>query len=268
MGTQVPARGFQMIGTAVDVCRSIFVAHRPASLLPHSKVLWHSGFNRRLVVAAIRRKAVDVVTVVLVDPDGDPLPAWLPGAHLELSLPSGRRRQYSLCGDPSDRSAYRIAVRLMPHGNGGSIEIHESLRSGDALRVYGPRHTFPFIDAPEYFFVAGGMGITPILPMAQAAGRRGSLVYTGRSRESMPFLDRVPGAVIRPDDEFGTPDMEEILARANPHAAVYVCGPTPMQEAAARALPRVNPTCTLHLERCPATRADPDPAAVPSRPCR
>lgn len=268
MGTQVPARGFQMIGTAVDVCRSIFVAHRPASLLPHSKVLWHSGFNRRLVVAAVRRKAVDVVTVILVDSDGDPLPAWLPGAHLELSLPSGRRRQYSLCGDPRDRSAYRIAVRLMPHGKGGSIEIHESLRSGDVIRAHGPRHTFPFIDAPEYLFVAGGMGITPILPMAQAAGRRGTLVYTGRSRDAMPFLDRVPDAVVRPDDEFGTPDMEEILARANPGAAVYVCGPSLMQQAAARTLPRVNPGCTLHLERFPAARATPDPETVISRPAR
>ncbi|WP_328389945.1 ferredoxin reductase [Nocardia sp. NBC_00416] len=255
MGTQVPVRGFQMFGTAVDVCRSIFVAHRPASLLPQSKVLGHSGFNRRLVVAAIQREAVDVVGVVLVDPEGDPLPAWLPGAHLDVFLPSGRRRQYSLCGDPRDRSSYRIAVRLMPHGKGGSIEIHENLRSGDSLRVHGPRHTYPFVDAPDYLFVAGGMGITAILPMAQAASRRGTLIYTGRSRDSMPFLDRVPGAVIRPDDEFGAPDIEDLLRRADPGAAVYVCGPPPMLEAAIHAMPRVNPTGSLHLERFPAARA-------------
>ncbi|MEU1985186.1 ferredoxin reductase [Nocardia sp. NPDC019395] len=265
MGTQVPARGFQMIGAAVDVCRSIFVARRPASTLPRSNMPGHSGFNRRLVVAAIQREAVDVVGVVLVDPEGDALPAWLPGAHLDVFLPSGRHRQYSLCGDPRDRSAYRIAVRLMPHGNGGSIEIHEDLRSGDTLRVHGPRHTYPFVDADEYLFVAGGMGITPILPMAQAAGRRGTLIYTGRSADSMPFLDRIPQAVIRPDDEFGSPDMTDLLAHATPGAAVYVCGPPPMLEAAIRALPRVNPTCSLHLERSPGARATAS-SAIPTRP--
>ncbi len=217
-------------------------------------MLWHSGFNRRLVVAAIQREAVDVVAVVLVDPEGDPLPAWLPGAHIDVFLPSGRQRQYSLCGDPRDRSAYRIAVRLMPHGNGGSIEIHENLRSGDILRVHGPRHTYPFVDAEDYLFLAGGMGITALLPMARAAGRRGTLIYTGRSAESMPFLDRLPDAVIRPDDEFGRPDMTDLLAHANPGAAVYVAGPPAMLEDATSALPRVNPLCSLHLERHPGAR--------------
>lgn len=254
MGTQVPPRGLQMIGAAMDACRSIFVTHRPTSVLPRSKVLWHSGFDRRLVVAAIQREAVDVVAVVLVDPDGEPLPAWLPGAHLDVFLPSGRRRQYSLCGDPRDRSAYRIAVRLMPHGNGGSIEIHETLRSGDILRVHGPRHTYPFVDAGEYLFIAGGMGITALLPMARAAGRRGTLIYTGRSAESMPFRDQVPDAIIRPDDEFGSPNLADLLAHARPGTAVYVCGPPSMLEAAGRALPRTNPACSLHLERHPAAR--------------
>lgn len=263
MGTQVPPRGFQMIGAAVDAWRSILVAHAPASLLPRPKTLWHSGFNLQLVVAAVQREAADVVGVVLVDPDGDPLPPWLPGAHLDLFLPSGRLRQYSLCGDPHDRSAYRIAVRLAPHGDGGSIEIHEDLRSGDTIRVFGPRHTFPFVDVPEYLFVAGGMGITALLPMVRAAGRRGTLVYTGRTRQSMPFINRLPGALVRPDDEFGPPDMAELLSRANPGTAVYVCGPAPMVDAAVRVLPRVNPTCTLHLERFPAARIG---ATLPARP--
>lgn len=253
MGGQVPARGLQLINAAVDACRSIFVTHR-TPILPRSKLLCHSGFNRPLLVAAIQREAVDVVAVVLVDPEGEPLPAWLPGAHLDVFLPSGRQRQYSLCGDPRDRSAYRIAVRLMPHGDGGSIEIHENLRSGDVLRVHGPRHTYPFVDADSYLFIAGGMGITALLPMARAAGRRGTLIYTGCSADTMPFLDLVPNAEIRPDDEFGSPDMAELLARAHPGAAVYVCGPPAMQEAAVRALPRVNPSCTLHLERRRAIR--------------
>ena len=249
MGTQVPSRRIQMIDSAVDACRSIFVTHRTNDLAPRTKLFGRDGRHRQLVVAAIQREAVDVVGVVLVDPDGGPLPAWLPGAHLEVSLPSGRQRQYSLCGDPTDLSAYRIAVRLMPHGCGGSIEIHEHLRSGDPVRIHGPRHTFPFVDAPDYLFIAGGIGITPLLPMAAAAGTRGRLIYTGSSRETMPFANQLTEAEIRPDDEFGFPDMTELLASAAPGAAVYVCGPPAMQQAALRAMPRINPSGTLHLER-------------------
>jgi ferredoxin-NADP reductase len=113
-----------------------------------------------------RTEADDVVGPTLV---GDSLlPAWLPGAHLDLVLPSGRQRQYSLCGDPRDHHEYRIAVRRIA---GGSREAH-ALRIGDMVTVRGPRNAFPFLTAPRYLFVAGGIGVTAIRPMVHDAARR------------------------------------------------------------------------------------------------
>lgn len=105
-----------------------------------------------------------------LDPEGRNHPAsWIPGAHLDVILPSGRQRQYSLCGDPDDLTSYRIAVRRIDEGGGGgSREIHESLKPGMVVDVRGPRNAFPFVTAPSYLFVAGGIGITPILPWCNA----------------------------------------------------------------------------------------------------
>jgi ferredoxin-NADP reductase len=184
-------------------------------------------------VAERRAEAQDVVSVRLSTSDGSELPRWFPGSHLDLHLPSGRRRQYSLCGDPADRSSYRIAVRRIIGGGGGSVEVHEDLTPGSRVTVLGPRNAFPFVPYGSALFIAGGIGITPILPMVRAADRLGMdwrFVYTGRSRNSMPFLDELPtGRVeVRPDDEFGVPDGTALLAEAPRDGAVYVCGPTPM----------------------------------------
>jgi ferredoxin-NADP reductase len=190
-----------------------------------------------LRVDAVRAEADGVVSLRLAAPDGRQLPMWRPGAHLDLVLPSGRVRQYSLCGDPDDRSYYRVAVRRIDAGGGGSLEIHRDLREGMPVTVRGPRNAFPFVAAERYLFVAGGIGITPILPMARRAAALGAdwrLVYTGRDRASMPFLDELaeldPERVwIRPDDEFGIPASgSELLEGAPAGASVYCCGPTPM----------------------------------------
>nr|WP_236566782.1 PDR/VanB family oxidoreductase [Nocardia sp. CY41] len=233
----------------MDIYRKVFVTGRAAPLLSRPNAVRRTGFDSDTTIAAIDREAADVVSLTLRAAGGGPLPAWRPGAHVDVFLPSGRQRQYSLCGDPSDRFRYRIAVRLIPEGGGGSREIHQSLRIGDRLRIRGPRNAFTFIDAPSYLFLAGGIGITPIIPMAEAAGSRGRLVYVGRSRETMPFLTDLPDADVRPDDEFGPPDVAALLARAEPGAAVYVCGPPPMLEAAQQCLFELNPTASLHTER-------------------
>lgn len=199
-----------------------------------------TGFELDLTVEAVTPVAEDAVGLTLVGPDGAELPRWQPGAHLDVFLPSGRQRQYSLCGDPGDRRRYRIAVRLIRDGDGGSREIHQQVRAGDALRIRGPRNAFRLAEADSYHFVAGGIGITPILPMVKAAHARGKpwrLVYTGRTRASMPFLDELarlsPGDVrIRPDDEFGAPTGPPLLAGIGAADAVYVCGPPPMLAAA------------------------------------
>ncbi|UGT65067.1 PDR/VanB family oxidoreductase [Nocardia asteroides] len=233
----------------MDLYKQVFVAGAAAPLLSSPQPVRNSGFDRDVVVEAVERVALDVVALTLRAPDGGVLPVWRPGAHLELFLPSGRQRRYSLCGNPRDRFRYRIAVRLIPDGDGGSREVHETLRSGSALRIRGPRNAFGFVEAPSYLFIAGGIGITPILPMVRAAGGRGRLVYLGSSRNRMPFLNELPGAEVRPDDEFGPPDVAELLGKAEPGAAVYVCGPPGMLAAAQRLAFDSNPTGSLHVER-------------------
>ncbi|MHA6759163.1 PDR/VanB family oxidoreductase [Streptacidiphilus sp. PAMC 29251] len=212
-----------------------------------------------VLVAARTPVAEGVVSLLLRAPDGAPLPPWQPGAHLDLTLPSGLRRQYSLCGDPADRSGYRIAVRHLPAGGGGSAEIHTGLPQGTRLTVSAPRNAFPFAADASVLLVAGGIGITPILAMAREAARRGldwRLVHTGRSRGSMPFAEELaaldPGGeriTFCADDEHGGPaEGAELLRGAGPGTAVYVCGPAPMLDTV-RAAFETSPATALHFER-------------------
>jgi ferredoxin-NADP reductase len=180
----------------------------------------------------------DVIALRLTAPGGGSLPRWHPGSHIDIRLPSGRLRQYSLCGDPDDESAYRIAVRRIPGGGGGSVEVHDDLRVGSVVTTSGPRNAFP-LTVPGYGsparrvrFIAGGIGITPILPMLAAAQRLGvdwSMVYVGRSADSLPFLDEVArfgGRVtIRTDDEYGLPTAAELVGDCPAGTTVYACGP-------------------------------------------
>ncbi|KUJ54579.1 iron-sulfur protein [Streptomyces albus subsp. albus] len=178
---------------------------------------------------------------------GEGLPTWEPGAHLDLVLPSGTVRQYSLCGDPADTGSYTVAVRLIEDGRGGSREVHEQLREGTVLRVRGPRNRFPLRESRALLFIAGGIGITPILPMlrrAEAEGVPWQLLYGGRSRASMPFLPEIERLAAGSDrvrvvaeDEDGLPDLAAVLAGAPPHSAVYCCGPAGLMSAVAGLLP-------------------------------
>ncbi|MDJ0344000.1 PDR/VanB family oxidoreductase [Streptomyces sp. H10-C2] len=215
----------------------------------------------RLVVTEVRHEAEDVVSLRFAAADGGPLPGWHPGAHLDLDLPSGRRRQYSLCGDPTDLTTYRIAVRRIEKGDGGSREIHEQLSAGAELRAHGPRNAFAYAPGGACLFIAGGIGITPILPMVQAAAAMGAdwrLVYTGRSRATLPFLDEIdaietaggaPARVtVRTDDADGVPTPDLLLAGAGPGTSVYFCGPPPLIAALRDAFPATGAT-GLHFER-------------------
>jgi ferredoxin-NADP reductase len=202
----------------------------------------------------------DVIAVTLGSVDGGPLPRWHPGAHLDVHLPSGRVRQYSLCGDPA-ADTYRIAVRRIPTGGGGSIEVHDALVPGATVRTLGPRNAFPLTvpgygsPAQRFRFLAGGIGITPILPMLALAQRLGvewSAVYTGRSRDSLPFLDEVSGygdrVQIRTDDADGLPSAAELLGDCRDGDCVYACGPAPMLTAVRSALVGRDDV-ELHFER-------------------
>ncbi len=139
---------------------------------------------RGLLVRAARWEADGVLSLELVDPDGSELPAWRPGAHLDLHLPSGLVRQYSLCGSPQDRHSYRVAVLREVAGRGGSAEVHDTPLVGRVLTVGGPRNHFELVEATRYLFIAGGIGITPILPMVAEVAERGvkwELHYGGRT---------------------------------------------------------------------------------------
>ncbi|MBY8871359.1 PDR/VanB family oxidoreductase [Micromonospora sp. PLK6-60] len=208
-----------------------------------------------LVVLARDRVAAEVVAITLGRPDGADLPEWTPGAHVDLELGPGVVRQYSLCGDPADRSGLRIAVQREPDGRGGSRLAHERLTLGATVRVRGPRNNFPLVAAARYLFVAGGIGITPIRPMvaaADAAGADWRLVYGGRSRATMAFAaalrekygDRVS---LHPQDETGLLDLAGLLGRPGA-GLVYCCGPEGLVRAVEEHC-RGWPAGCLHVER-------------------
>ncbi len=140
-----------------------------------------------LVVAHRTAVAEGVVTLDLRDPAGAPLPAWAPGAHIDLMLGPGLIRQFSLCGDPADRDGWRIAVLREPAGRGGSAYVHDAVGAGSRVRVRGPRNHFPLKPAARYLFIAGGIGITPILPMLAAVARRGPPVDADLRRAHRRF---------------------------------------------------------------------------------
>lgn len=210
-----------------------------------------------LEVVQLRVEAVGVLSVVLADPQRRLLPAWAPGAHIDLWLPDVVR-QYSLCGDPHNRREYRIAVLHTEDSRGGSRYIHEALRPGDVIDVGGPRNHFALVEAKEYVFIAGGIGITPILPMLPAAGDNWTLTYGGRTRESMAYrgdLEADPRVQIRPQDEFGLLDLPAVLGEPRSNVAVYCCGPEPLLKAVEQACIEW-PEGTLHVERFTAREFD------------
>lgn len=191
-----------------------------------------------LQVTQVRVEASDVVSLRLQRADGLALPDWVPGAHIEVELgPERLLRHYSLCGR-QDEAEWRIAVLREPRTRGGSAYVHDSLGVGATFPARGPRNNFALVDAERYVFVAGGIGITPILPMARtttAAGRPTTLLYGGRRRAGMVFLEEVQalsGADVRvcPEDEVGLLDLGD-LAVPEEGTAVYCCGPKPLLDA-------------------------------------
>lgn len=232
-----------------------------AAIVARAKIPTPQRIDRDLTLIITRtdRLAEGVIGVRLESAEGSPLPGWHPGAHLDLLLPSGKQRQYSLCGDPADHRGYRIAVRRIADGGGASIEIHE-LTPGTALTARGPRNGFPLAyphlaraDISRVAFIAGGIGITAILPMVTAAAATGvdwTLTYLGRDKNSMPFLDEITaldqhrvrihtGPRLTPDD---------LLTDVDARTSVYFCGPPAMLHNVRAAVDR-RPTAGFHFER-------------------
>jgi ferredoxin-NADP reductase len=208
------------------------------------------------VVREVHAAATDVLSLTLSSADDTELPRWQPGAHIDVHLPSGRIRQYSLHGDPTERFTYRIAVLRIADGRGGSVELHDVAKQGVCLPISGPRNHFQLKPSRYYLFLAGGIGITPLLAMARevaTAQKSWRLVYGGRTRASMALVDELLalGAdriELVPEDECGLPDLPAILAVPD-GTAVYCCGPPAMIDAVRQTQRAVRPDISLRVER-------------------
>lgn len=189
--------------------------------------------GRDMRVAEVKALASDVRLVTLEPVDGLPLPAVEPGAHVDVTISASgatNERQYSLTGDTLRTDRWQIAVRRQDAGRGGSIWIHEHVEAGDILRIGTPRNNFRLVDAPGYVFIAGGIGITPILPMLHSARRSGRpwrLHYIARSLDAMPFRDQLTGAetTFWATGAVGRPDLDTLVTDVPHGSAVYCCGP-------------------------------------------
>ena len=207
-------------------------------------------------LTAIRYAARDTNLYELTPLDGQPLPAYQPGAHIDLHLPNGVVRQYSLTEARSNPVSYTVGVKRDPASRGGSRYIHDELRVGRILKISAPRNNFALKeDASHTVLIAGGIGITPIRCMVQRLLERErsfALHYACRSRADAAFLNElrdVAGASFHFDDESEGRflDVAGIVAAASKDAHLYCCGPTPMLnafEAATKDWPRAQ----IHVE--------------------
>jgi len=200
--------------------------------------------------------AKGVVHMVLKARDGGELPAWSPGAHIDVFLPGSLVRQYSLCGDPQQRDRYEIAVLDELESRGGSRFLCRELAAAAELCIGFPRQLFPLQRSANYFFIAGGIGITPLLPMlreATACGANWQLLYGGRSRDSMAFAEALVHAYgervhVAPQDASGLLDLDRWIGKPMPNTLVYACGPEALLQAVEARCAQW-PAGSLHTER-------------------
>lgn len=210
-----------------------------------------------LVVRTRHDESDGVISLLLERQDGGVLPEWRAGAHIDLVLSDDLVRQYSLSSSPSAAHQWRVGVLREPAGRGGSEYIHDIVREGSTVEVSLPRNNFALHTAAHYIFIAGGIGVTPILPMieqAEAAGADWTLLYGGRTRASMAFVDALARygdrVTIAPQDEVGLLDLPGLLGTVRPDTLVYACGPEPLLKAAEAVVASAGwPASALHVER-------------------
>ncbi|MBT9476942.1 PDR/VanB family oxidoreductase [Polaromonas sp.] len=212
-------------------------------------------------VARKQQEAVDICTYELVAEDGGPLPAFSAGSHVDVHLPGGLTRQYSLCNDPTESHRYLIGVLRDPASRGGSAAMHDLVAEGQVLQISAPNNHFPIAhDASRHLLLAGGIGVTPILCMAERLANTGAdfeMHYCTRSPERTAFHQRIAGAAFAPKVHFhfddGAPEQKLDLASqlSAPASGVhlYVCGPKGFMDAVLNtAREKGWPEAQLHYE--------------------
>jgi vanillate O-demethylase ferredoxin subunit len=192
-----------------------------------------------ITVKVLRKtqEAIGICSYELARPDGAALPAFSAGSHVDVTVPGGLTRQYSLCNDAAEQHRYRIAVLRDPASRGGSVAMHDALKEGDTLQISEPRNHFPLVHAQKTVLFAGGIGVTPLLCMAQrlaAIGADFTLHYCTRSADRTAFRDEIAASPFAANVKFHCDDGDAAqkldLAKeiATPAAGthLYVCGPT------------------------------------------
>jgi len=197
----------------------------------------------KAVIRSIVHATPEVRILELAAADGGMLPAYEPGAHLDVTLPGGITRQYSLCCAAPSPQRYRIAVKREPQSRGGSAWLHDVAAEGSEIEIGMPRNAFGLVpEAPLHLLFAGGIGITPVLSMAHALARQGKpfrLAVFARSAALVPFADELAAAPLRPfasmhcalDAAETGPRIDALLAAAADGSHVYACGPAPFMAA-------------------------------------
>ncbi|PPE65139.1 PDR/VanB family oxidoreductase [Caldimonas caldifontis] len=215
----------------------------------------------RVKVARKTVEAEGICSFELVSADGRPLPAFSAGSHIDVHLSGGLVRQYSLCNDAAETHRYLIGVLKDPASRGGSRAMHEQVVEGDELTISPPRNHFALAhDAKRHLLLAGGIGVTPLLCMAERLAATGGVFhmhYCTRSRARTAFASRIEASAFAAQVQFhhddGPPEqqfqLDAVLAGADDHTHLYVCGPKGFMDAvlgAARA--RGWPEARLHYE--------------------
>lgn len=219
-----------------------------------------------VVVRSVKAVGPRITSFELVDPAGQDLPAFTAGAHIDVKLPNDLTRSYSLLNDSRERHRYVIAVLREENGGGGSAWMHDNVEAGDTLTITAPANRFEIDEGGDHnFLIAGGIGITPILSMAERFTELGidyTLYYCTRTRSETAFLEHIEerfgDRVILHHDEGvreQSLDVKKLLEKRAPGTHVYVCGP-PGLIAAVRTAAKDWPQGTVHFELFGAARAD------------
>jgi vanillate monooxygenase ferredoxin subunit len=216
----------------------------------------------QLTVKVLRKKqeALDIASFELVKPDGSALPGFSAGSHIDVQVPGGLTRQYSLCNDAAEQHRYRIAVLRDPASRGGSTGMHDALKEGDTLQISEPRNHFPLVHAERTLLFAGGIGVTPLLSMAQRLAHIGAdfrMHYCTRSAERTAFRDEIAASAYADRVDFHHDDgdaaqklqLEQVIAKPQAGTHLYVCGPTGFIDWVVKTADRLGwPKDQVHLE--------------------